>query len=76
MSGVRLGKDKREDSGIKRRHVRRQHLLFLAFIVPNFVLLGGFTYRHDLPVLPEPSFNEGDQKVQQKHKPSFTRVKP
>ena len=72
MSGVRLGKDKREDSGIK----RRQYLLFLAFIVPNFLLLGGFTYRHDLPVLPEPSFNEGDQKVQQKHKPSFTRVKP
>jgi hypothetical protein len=45
MSGVRLGKDKREDSGIredggiKKRHVRRQHLLFLAFIVPNFLLL-------------------------------------
>jgi sn-glycerol 3-phosphate transport system permease protein len=24
--------------------VERQHLLFLAFIVPNFFLLGGFTY--------------------------------
>jgi hypothetical protein len=70
MAGGRVGKDKREDGGIKRRHVQRWHLLFLAFIMPNFLLLGVFTYWHDLPVLPEPSFasfKEGDQKVQQKH---------
>ena len=44
MAGVRVGKDKREDGGIKRRHVQRRHLLFLAFITPNFLLLGVFTY--------------------------------
>jgi hypothetical protein len=79
MPGVRVGKDKGEDGGIKRRHVQRQHLLFLALITPNFLLLGVFTYWHDLPVLPVPSFasfNEGEQKVPQKHKPSFMRVKP
>ena len=46
MAGVRVRKDKREDGGINRRHVQRQHLMFLAFIVPNFLLLGVFTYWH------------------------------
>jgi hypothetical protein len=39
MAGVRVRKDKREDGGIKRRLVQRQHLMFLAFIVPNFLVL-------------------------------------
>ena len=45
MPQVRVVKNKRaEDGGAKKRRVERQHLLFLAFIAPNFLLLGVFTY--------------------------------
>ncbi len=33
-----------EGGGAKKRRVERQHLLFLAFVAPNFLLLGVFTY--------------------------------
>jgi ABC-type sugar transport system permease subunit len=45
MSRVRVERDKRaEDGGAKKRRVEPQHLLFLAFVAPNFLLLGIFTY--------------------------------
>ena len=45
MLRVRVGRDKRaEDGGAKKHRVQREHLLFLAFIAPNFLLLGVFTY--------------------------------
>ncbi|CAA9433209.1 MAG: Glycerol-3-phosphate ABC transporter, permease protein UgpA [uncultured Rubrobacteraceae bacterium] len=45
MPRVRVGRDKRaEDGGAKKHRVQREHLLFLAFIAPNFLLLGVFTY--------------------------------
>jgi sn-glycerol 3-phosphate transport system permease protein len=41
---VRIRKRKQGNGGAKKRRIERQHLLFLALIAPNFLLLGVFTY--------------------------------
>jgi sn-glycerol 3-phosphate transport system permease protein len=44
MICVQIRKRKQGNRGAKKRRIERQHLLFLALIAPNFLLLGVFTY--------------------------------
>jgi sn-glycerol 3-phosphate transport system permease protein len=44
MPAMGLGKATNGLGDVKKRRIDRQHLLFLAFIAPNFLLLGIFTY--------------------------------
>ena len=44
MPAMGLGKARNGLADVKKRRIDRQHLLFLAFIAPNFLLLGIFTY--------------------------------
>ena len=44
MPAMGLGKARNGLGDVKKRRIDRQHLLFLAFIAPNFLLLGIFTY--------------------------------
>jgi sn-glycerol 3-phosphate transport system permease protein len=44
MPAMGLGKARNGLGDAKKRRIDRQHLLFLAFIAPNFLLLGIFTY--------------------------------
>ena len=44
MLAMGIGKTEHGVGGAKKRRIDRQHLLFIAFIAPNFLLLGVFTY--------------------------------
>src|SRR5918997_1212240 len=44
MPNMDMGKPGYRAGGVRKRRIERQHLLFLAFIAPNFLLLGVFTY--------------------------------
>ena len=44
MPAMGVGEYRHGVGNSKKRRIDRQHLLFLAFVAPNFLLLGVFTY--------------------------------